>query len=215
MSAPLTLYNSFKKNANAGTDRVNLLTDTINLALVTSSYTPDLTHTYWSTPVANEITGTNYTTLGKTLTTPAITTTVPNSWATQRANSTAYNVGDIVRPASANHYLYVCVVAGTSGSSLPSYSTTPGRETSDGTVVWMTMGQAADEAIGVFTADNPSWTTLTTSASFRYGILFKTTGTAGTSPLIGYADYGASQSVTAGTFTHQWHATNGVLTLGP
>jgi hypothetical protein len=42
MAAEFTLYNSFLEYANDGT--IDLLTDGIKVALVTSVYTPDLTH---------------------------------------------------------------------------------------------------------------------------------------------------------------------------
>lgn len=60
-------------------------------------------------------------------------------------------------------------------------------------------------------AANAVWT----SASFtaRYGVVYKDTGTAATSPLLGYVDLGGSQTVTSGTFTIQWDATDGVLRL--
>lgn len=48
-----------------------------------------------------------------------------------------------------------------------------------------------------------------TSASFtsRNAIIYKSTGTASTSPLISYVDYGGDQTVSSGTFTIQWDAT--------
>lgn len=42
MPSSLTLYNKFKKYEQDGT--IDLLTDTIKVALVTSAYTPDVTH---------------------------------------------------------------------------------------------------------------------------------------------------------------------------
>lgn len=51
--------------------------------------------------------------------------------------STAYVVGDIVRPlATKNGYAYQCTSAGTSDSSEPTWGTTLGGTTSDGTVTW-------------------------------------------------------------------------------
>lgn len=57
---------------------------------------------------------------------------------------------------------------------------------------------------------NPSWT----SASFtaRWAIIFKDTGTAATSPLLGYVDFGGDETVSSGTFTLTWDAT-GVLKI--
>ena len=59
-------------------------------------------------------------------------------------------------------------------------------------------------------ADDTSWS----SASFtaRYAIIYKSTGTASTSPLIGYVDFGADQTVASGTFTIQWNA-SGIVSL--
>jgi hypothetical protein len=59
-------------------------------------------------------------------------------------------------------------------------------------------------------AANAQWTTATITA--RYAVIYKDTGTASTSPLLGYVDFGGDQSVTAGTLTVQWDAT-GVLKI--
>ena len=53
-------------------------------------------------------------------------------------------------------------------------------------------------------ADDPSWTTATFTA--RYAVFYKSTGTSTTSPLIGYLDFGADQTVSAGAFTIQLNA---------
>lgn len=49
-------------------------------------------------------------------------------------------------------------------------------------------------------AADPTWT-LTTSASPRYAIIYKSTGTASTSPLIGYIDFGQTYTIANGTLT--------------
>ena len=61
-----------------------------------------------------------------------------------------------------------------------------------------------------FDADDASWT----SASFtaRYAIVYKSTGVSTTSPLLGYVDFGADETVASGTFTITWDAT-GVLKI--
>ena len=56
-------------------------------------------------------------------------------------------------------------------------------------------------------AADVSWTTSTITA--RYAVVYKSTGTASTSPLICYFDFGSNQSTTAGTFAIQW-ATDGI-----
>lgn len=55
-----------------------------------------------------------------------------------------------------------------------------------------------------FDAADTSWTTSTITA--RYAVIYKSTGTAATSPLIGWVDFGSDQSSTAGTFQIQWNA---------
>lgn len=135
------IYNSFKKLIMDGS--IDLDTDTIKVALVTSSYTPDQdTHTYFSS-VTNEVSGTGYTAGGATL-----------------ANKTV---------------------------------------TQDNT-----------DNEGVFDANDVSWTTATITA--RAAVVYKSTGTASTSALICYIDFGADKVSTAGTFTIAWNA-EGILNL--
>jgi hypothetical protein len=55
-----------------------------------------------------------------------------------------------------------------------------------------------------FAAANASWTTATFTA--RYAVVYDSTGTSTTSALIMYVDFGADQTVSAGTFTVQWNA---------
>lgn len=62
--------------------------------------------------------------------------------------------------------------------------------------------KAADAAFG------PGFT-----GTFRYAVVFKDTGTAGTSPLMGYIDFGADQSIASGTFTINFDPTDGVLRI--
>ena len=50
--------------------------------------------------------------------------------------STSYNVGDYVKPTSWNGYSYKCIVAGTSGTTQPTWTTTIGDTVTDGTVTW-------------------------------------------------------------------------------
>lgn len=58
--------------------------------------------------------------------------TQPSAWAT----STAYSLGDYVRPSTANTYNYEVTVAGTSGAAQPTWPTTLGATVTDGTVTW-------------------------------------------------------------------------------
>ncbi len=57
-------------------------------------------------------------------------------------------------------------------------------------------------------ADDAQWTSSTFTTAIA--VTYKSTGTASTSHLMGYVDFGGNQSVTSGTFTIQWDST-GVL----
>jgi hypothetical protein len=57
-------------------------------------------------------------------------------------------------------------------------------------------------------AANVEWVSATFVA--YYAIIWKDTGTASTSPLLGYVNFDGAISVSSGTFTIQWHA-DGVL----
>lgn len=59
--------------------------------------------------------------------------TVNADWAAL----TAYVVGDVVKPATQDGYEYVCIAAGTSGASEPTFVTVSGAPTTDATVTWM------------------------------------------------------------------------------
>lgn len=135
------IYNSFKAKIMSGA--IDLDTDAIKVALVTSSYTPNIdTHEFFD-DVTNEVSGAGYTAGGETLAGAAVTV-----------------------------------------------------DTTD------------DE--GVFDADDVTWSSSTITA--RGAVLYKSTGTASTSPLIAYFDFGTNQSSTAGDFIIQWNA-EGILNL--
>ena len=56
-----------------------------------------------------------------------------------------------------------------------------------------------------------SWTGATFTC--RYAVVYKSTGTASTSPLIGYVDFGGDETVSSGTFTITWDVTDGVMKI--
>lgn len=135
------IYNYFKTHIMDG--GIDLDTDTIKVALVTSTYTPNAdTHEDFA-DVTNEITGTGYTAGGAALA-----------------------------------------------------SKTVSIDTTD------------DE--GVFDAADVTWTSSTLTA--RGAVIYKDTGTAATSLLICYLDFGSDQSSSAGDFTIQWNS-EGILNL--
>ncbi|MFJ1765064.1 hypothetical protein ACIOD2_32385 [Amycolatopsis sp. NPDC088138] len=165
--------------------------DTIVLSLHNSTYTPNLdTHAYVS-DLTNELsTASGYTAGGLTLTSCTRTYTAANSWATQRANSTAYVVGDVIRPASGNGFLYLCVVAGTSAGTTTTLGTVVGRETTDGTAVFENIGAG----ITTLSAATATWSSFS-AGPFRYGVISdRTPGTAATQPLLGLIDFGSNQT---------------------
>lgn len=135
------IYNSFKKKIMDGS--IDLDTDTIKVALVTSSYTPDQDAHDFFDDITNEVSGTGYTAGGVSLANKAVT-----------ADNT--------------------------------------------------------DNEGVFDADDASWTTSTITA--RGAVIYKSTGTASTSPLICYIDFGADKSSSAGTFQITWNS-EGILNL--
>ena len=63
-----------------------------------------------------------------------------------------------------------------------------------------------------FTATSPVTWTFVGTKTFRYGIVYVSTGTPSTSPLVAYIDYGA-QSITDSTFNSNIDATHGIVTL--
>ncbi|MBF0402092.1 MAG: hypothetical protein HQL90_15175, partial [Magnetococcales bacterium] len=61
----------------------------------------------------------------------------PATWAA----TTAYTIGQIVKPATGTHF-YKCKAAGSSGGSAPTWKT-DSTDTTDGTVTWTDMGSMA------------------------------------------------------------------------
>lgn len=135
------IYNDFKEKIMNGS--IDLDTDTIKVALVTSTYTVDQDAHDFFDDITNEVSGTGYTAGGATLANKAVS-------------------------------------------------------------------QDNTDNEGVFDADDASWTTASFTA--RAAIIYKSTGAAGTSPLIAYIDFGSDKTVSAGTFTIQW-ASEGILNL--
>lgn len=53
-----------------------------------------------------------------------------------RANTTSYSLGNRIKPATTNGHYYMCVVAGTSGSTIPTFPREARGTVVDGTVTW-------------------------------------------------------------------------------
>lgn len=60
-----------------------------------------------------------------------------------------------------------------------------------------------------FKCTDPVWSSFT--GTWRYAVIFKDTGSAATSPLLGLVDFTSNQSITAGTFTLNFDTTDGAL----
>lgn len=172
------IANAFGGEVAGDAFQTDFLSDTIKVMLTTSTYSPNLDTHETKADVTNEISGTGYTAGGVTLASKTIVYTAADSWGTARANSTAYVVGDIVRPATGNGHLYRCIVAGTSNSTPPTFPTVSGQTVADGTVTWAEIGRG----VTVLDAADPQWTTATFTA--RYAVVYRDTGTASTSPLL-------------------------------
>ena len=118
---------------------VDFDSDTIKVALLTSSYTPDQdAHDYFNDVSTYEVTGTGYTSGGATL-----------------ASKTA----------------------------------------------------TYDSATNVIVLDAADVTWSASTITARYAVVYDSTGTASTSALIGYVDFGSDQSSTNGNFTITWDST--------
>jgi hypothetical protein len=134
---PSKLYGNFLLKAL--NKEVDFDSDTIKVALLSSSYTPDQdAHDYLNDVSSFEVTGTGYTAGGNTL-----------------------------------------------GSKTATYD-------------------SANNVVILDAADT-TWSSSTITA--RYAVVYGSTGTSSTSPLIGYVDFGSDQSSTNGNFTITWDST--------
>ncbi len=84
------------------------------------------------------------------ITIPNADVSPPAGWAA----STAYNVGQMVSPPSANGHFYQCTMAGTSGLTPPSSWPTDGSTFGDGSVTWQDMGTQTSLATTALTFDS-------------------------------------------------------------
>jgi len=134
---PSKLYGNFLLKAL--NKEVDFDTDTIKVALLSSSYTPDQdAHDYLNDVSTYEVSGTGYTAGGNTL-----------------------------------------------GSKTATYD-------------------SANNVVVLDAADT-TWSSSTITA--RYAVVYGSTGTSSTSPLIGFVDFGSDQSSTNGNFTITWDST--------
>lgn len=195
MALSTNLFQSTVDKAFGGA--INWPSDSIKMALLTASATPSLSTWANYSDLTNEVAnGSGYTTGGVTLGTKTHAVTAANSWGTQWAATNAQSVGDIVRPTVGNGFLFVCVAAGTTSGSQPTWPTVVGQTVVDGTVTWANLG----ESITVYSSAAASWTTSTFSAA--YGVIYDAqTGTAATEPLIALVNFGQTLSPVSSSLT--------------
>lgn len=198
------VYSNFKVNLGKKLEALN--SDTLKVALFTSSYSPavdtDTTYAGLTGEVAN---GNGYTTGGATLSTVGWAKVLANSWTRTWAASTSYTLGQIIRPATGNGFLYLCVAAGTSGASAPTFGTTIGGLTTDNTVTWLCICSSLSQ----LTAGNVTWN-VTAAITWRYAVLYDSTS----GDLIAYYDPGSNQTgPSSGTININWDTAAGVFDL--
>jgi hypothetical protein len=126
--------------------------------------------------------------------------------------------GDVDWDTSTNIMCALCTASYTPDQDAHEFYSSITNEVANGNG-YTTKGAAiGSRSVSVDTATNEtrligatvSWTSATFTA--RYAIIWRDTTVAGTSPLLGYVDFGADQSVVAGTFTITWDST-GVLKI--
>ena len=86
-----------------------------------------------------------YQTDGTTGATTALTNAFTGAFPSWVA-TTAYNVGDIIQPATPNGHVYKCIQSGISGTSTPTFPTGAGLTVSDHTAIWQENGSNATPA---------------------------------------------------------------------
>ena len=190
----------------------NLTSDAMKVMLL-SAYTTTAaqqTHEFVADVLGagTETSGVGYTTGGLAITSPTLTaytgsSSVGTEWSTAWAASTSYALGAIVRPSTANNYLYQAVVAGTSGSSAPTFPTVVGTTVTDSGVTWLNIGLSV---VVWTTATNPVWNSGSSAGtlSAAYAVFYDSTpGSNATNPVLGYWDLGGTQTATNAPFTLQ------------
>lgn len=170
--------------------------DTFKATLHTSAYTPNYGTNAFQSDLTNELTTAGgYTAGGATLTSVSASLVAAASLVAWAA-TTAYVVGNVRRKVTADGRVYICVVSGTSGGTEPTWVTTPGGTTTDGTVTWAEAGTNVLKLTGTI----PTWASATFTA--RYCVIADTTsGVSTTNPLVCCVDFGTDLSPSAGNFT--------------
>lgn len=137
MAVTATLYNIFKSEVMKGT--FNLSSDTIRVALCTSSYTPDIdTHEDFA-DITNEVSGTGYTAEGAELASKTVTKDTTNNKGVFDAADTAWTSSTI----TARYAIVYKDTGTTSTSTLIGYIDFGQNESTSGstfTITWNANG---------------------------------------------------------------------------
>jgi len=157
------------------------------------------------------------------------------TWAV-RANTTGYVLGDRIYAATFDGNIYECIVAGTTGGAPPTFQTTLGATTTDGSVTWLCLKLGMPKRpmyVGLLTAPpsdagggtevtggsyarvvyaptNANW-----AASFATGNAYNKAAIAFPSPSAGWGDvthYGIYDRLTGGNLLW-WGALTDPLTV--
>lgn len=185
-------YPNGQKHFQAGS--VDWDAHTIKFALLTSASTYNPADEFFDDVNANEVVGTGYTAGGTALASKTNVVTLAASAAAWAAD-TPYVQGDVVRAVSSNGHVFRCTTAGTSDSTEPTWNVGTLRETAEvGAVNWVEFGAA----IIVLDAANPEWPD--SSIEAWRGVVYRDTGAAATSQLLGFVDFNAAKISTDGTF---------------
>lgn len=210
--APSILNKAF---SGAAADAIVMATDAFKMALMTTAYTPaaDLTAvTVFGDISASEASGTGYTGgvgNGLSVTSSAMTTTYANSFATTWLATTAYTVGQVVRPATGNGHLYMCTVAGTSLGSTPTFPTGSGVDVAEAAgPTWSEIGTS----IVKFSSANIVSPSMSLT-SVQYGWIYDNTTT--NKDLICLLDFGSQKTWTSTVVTFTPDANLGWVYLTP
>lgn len=130
-------YTNYKGLAMKGS--VALLTDTINVALMTSSYTPNQdTDTFFSDINANESSGTGYTAGGQTLTSPTVTADNTNHRYLFNAANPSWANSTIANARYAVIYKNTGVASTSSLIAVIDFGTTQSSSGSTFSITWST-----------------------------------------------------------------------------
>lgn len=190
--------------------------DTLKLALMATAYNPATAFTTtfsYADISASEASGTGYVAGGITVPTPAITTVQANSFGRLWVASTAYVLGDVVRPITTNGHLYVCAGAGTSAGSEPTWTLVSGRDNVavDGSVIWSEIGTS----ITKFSSANIVSPSLSLTG-IQYGWIYDdTNATAANKSVICLLDFGSQKTWTSTVVTFTPDANLGWVYLTP